>query len=139
MLDMQVGVAKRESNGPWFSKEGTNDTTTPGKELPTEDVELIRYEFFSKPMAYPLVILARSAIPEGTKVATMVAEIKRRWKNTWEGASTQIYEAITMKFMDNLAAMGYGLSWRKDVLMKALIGYMREGVEAGRRREDSKE
>ena len=76
-------------------------------------------------MANPLVILARSAVPEGTKVATMVAEIKRRWKNTWEGASTQTYEAITMKFMDNLAAMGYGLSWRKDVLMKALIGYMR--------------
>ena len=27
--------------------------------------------------------------------------------------------------MDNLAAMGYGVPWRKEVLNKALVGYMR--------------
>merc|ERR1711954_422239 len=94
MLDMQVGISKRESNGPWFSSEETDDLLTPGRESPTEtegQQEQIRYEFYTKPMSNPLVILARSAIPEGTKVA----------------------------------AMGYGVPWRKEVLNKALIGYMR--------------
>ena len=85
----------------------------------------IGYEFYSKPMANPIVILNRSAQTEGTKIATMAAELKRRWKNTWEGASTQKYEAITMKFMDNLASMGYPQSWRESTLKKVMIGYRR--------------
>ena len=77
VLDMQVGVSKRESNGPWFSNEETEELLTPGKESPEEaEIEQVGYEFYAKPMANPLVILARSAIPEGTKVATMASEIK---------------------------------------------------------------
>ena len=30
-----------------------------------------------------------------------------------------------MKFMDNLASMGYPQSWRESTLQKALIGYMK--------------
>ena len=76
-------------------------------------------------MANPLVILQRSGIPEGTKVATMVAEIRRRWKNTWLGASKATYEEITKSFMDDLSAMGYTKPWKEKVLEKALVGYGR--------------
>ena len=76
-------------------------------------------------MSNPLVILKRSGLPEGTKVSTMVAEVRRRWKNTWEGASTETYERITKNFMDNLSAMGYPEEWKQEVLKKALVGYMR--------------
>ena len=76
-------------------------------------------------MANKIVILKRSALPEGTKVATMVSEIHRRWKNTWEVAPKSVFEEITKNFMDNLAGMGYSFEWRKKVLSKALTGYMR--------------
>ena len=38
----------------------------------TKDIQFVRYHFYKKPMANPLVILARSWVPEGTKIATMI-------------------------------------------------------------------
>ena len=128
VLDMQIGVGHRESNGPWFSLKETGDKLAPGVRAPSteeKETQQIKYHFYSKPMANPLIILARSGIPEGTKIATMTSELRRRWKNTWEGASRETYEGITVQFMDNLTAMGYDLSWRKDVLSKAMVGYMK--------------
>ena len=98
---------------------------TPGKEETGYQGAQIEYQFYSKPMANPIVILQRSALTEGTKIATKVAELHRRWKNTWEGASKEEFEAITLTFMDNLIGMGYAPNWREKVLTKALIGYKR--------------
>ena len=119
VLDMQVGVGKEESGERWFNHEDTEEKVTPGKGRQLEG-DRIRYIFYSKPMANP-----RSGIPEATKIATMTAEIKRRWKNTWEGARKAEYERITKDFMDNLAAMGYPLKWREETLREALVGYVR--------------
>ena len=76
-------------------------------------------------MVNPLCILARSAVPEQTKVATAVAEILRRWKTTSCQLGTQAFEDITRTYMDNLCAMGYGQAWREMVLQSALTGYQR--------------
>ena len=125
---MQLGVKKMESNGPWFCEETLQkEKLIPGTHTLEEhkDKEFIAYEFYTKPMSNPLVILKRSGLPEGTKVSTMVAEVRRRWKNAWEGASSKTYERITKAFMDNLIAMGYPEEWRQEILRKALVGYMR--------------
>ena len=76
-------------------------------------------------MSNRISILRRSALPEATKVATMVAEIHRRWKNTWEGANTSTFGEITKSFMDDLCSMGYTEQWRREILLKATRGYMR--------------
>ena len=110
VLNMQIGVGSRESNGPWFDFKATEDKVAPGIGAPTpeeKEQHQVTYRFYSKPMANPLVILARSGIPEGTKIATMASELKGRRKNTWEWAAKETYEATTSLFMDNLAAMGY--------------------------------
>ena len=62
--------------------------------MPQEDKgrRFIGHEFCSKPMANPVFILNRSDKTKGTKIATVAAELKRIWKNTWEGASTQKYD-----------------------------------------------
>ena len=76
-------------------------------------------------MSNPLTMLRRSAMPESTKVATTASEILRRWKCTSENLGSDSFERITVRYMDNLAAMGYPLEWRRRVLATTLTGYMR--------------
>ena len=70
-------------------------------------------------------MLARSAIAEGTKVATASAEIQRRLKRTSTYLGTGTHETILRKYMDDLAAMGFPHQWRKKVLTGAMKGYRR--------------
>ena len=56
----------------------------------------IRYCFHKKPRANKLRILKRSAIQEGTKVATATAEFLRRWKLTSLHAPKSEFEAVTI-------------------------------------------
>ena len=76
-------------------------------------------------MAATLTMLARSAIAEGTKVATASAEIQRRLKRTSTYLSTGTHERILRKYMDDLAAMGFPHQWRRKVLTGAMKGYRR--------------
>ena len=70
-------------------------------------------------------MLARSAIAEGTKIATASSEILRRLKRTSTMVGTDRFEAIIRKYMDDLAAMGFNHQWRKKVLGGAMTGYRR--------------
>ena len=76
-------------------------------------------------MASPFQILSRSAVPETIKVSTAVNEILRRWKTTSKECGQEVFREITLDYMDMLAANGYGEPWRRNVLQKALTGYMR--------------
>ena len=76
-------------------------------------------------MASPLSILRRSACPEGTKVATAVAELHRRWKNCDVFTKREDIERITKDYADMLASNGYPPEWRKKIFWKALLGYQR--------------
>ena len=105
VLDMQISLQKHQASGPWFQiKEGKAELLkAPEKESqPGDEMQYLAYEFFAKQMANPMVILRRSGISESTKVATMTSEMRHRWKNTLEGASTPTLEEITVKFVDNL-------------------------------------
>ena len=55
----------------------------------------------------------------------MVGEVRHRLKNTCLEVDQEDMEAVLMDFMDNLAAMGYGQRWRREVLKAAMKGYMR--------------
>ena len=76
-------------------------------------------------MASHLSILRRSACPEGTKIATAVAEFHRRWKNTDMYTSNESVEEVSREYSDMLSANGYSQEWKRKVVAKALIGYER--------------
>ena len=114
VLDMQLCVGKSTSDGPWFKYDETETELAPGREKDANETRTqIEFIFYKKPMSNRISILRRSALPEATKVSTMVAEIHRRWKNTWEGASTSAFEEITKLFMDDPSSMGYTEQWRR--------------------------
>ena len=133
VLDMKMSLQKHQAEGPWFQHQESDTHKAPGDPQNDDQREYIAYEFYSKPMSNPLVILNRSGIGESTKVATMTSELRRRWKNTWTGAPTSKYEQVTRDFSDNMTAMGYPQRWREDIIHKSLIGYMRflKKVERG--------
>ena len=49
----------------------------------------------------------------------------RRLKTTSVDLDKEIFKAITVSYMDNLCAMGYGLAWREKILHAAQTGYQR--------------
>ena len=119
-------VGKSACDGPWFKHAETETELAPGKEKDAHEARTqIEFIFYKKPMSNKISILRRSALPEATKVSTMVAEIHSRWKNTWEGASTSTFENITKLVLDDLSSMGYNEQWRREILLKATRGYMR--------------
>ena len=81
--------------------------------------------FYSKPVTNPLTILQRSAMPEGTKVATFSNEVTRRLKTSSTSLSRTTMENILGELLDNLGGMGYGEQWRTKVLRGAMTGYTR--------------
>ena len=60
-------------------------------------------------MAAKITMLARSALPSNTKVATASAEILRRIKRSSTALSQEEVEKILVDYMDDLCGMGYGL------------------------------
>ena len=65
-------------------------------------------------------MLSRTALPNSTKVATATAEVLRRIKRTSIYASKETFQQEIKQYMDDLAGMGYQLSWRLEVLRSAI-------------------
>ena len=125
-LDTEMWYGRADSSERWYHQEEKPDEKIPGDGWKHGRVKRnILYTFYSKPMANPLTMLKRSAVPEGMKISTAVQEVLRRWKNTSEGIGKRKLEEITSKYMDNLTAMGFDQKWREKVLKKALVGYKR--------------
>ena len=122
VLDTQFWVGKPSCNSEWFHQFGK--FPSPGKkEEETGAIPL--YMFFKKEMSPKIGILKRSAIPEQCKVATSVAEVKRRLKNCSTLISRELIETILVEYSDEMAAAGYTLKWRESILMAAVTGYER--------------
>ena len=107
VLDTTMWFGKEIRNGQFFkTSEGY---TAPGLDPETGSPTCqVMYAFYKKPMASPFGILKRSAMMEGTKVATASAEFRRRWKNTSPGCSKSDFEKITRGYVDCLYGSGYG-------------------------------
>ena len=95
-LDAQIWVGPPSADGKWY-QETEEDEEVPGK-LMEDQVEYntVLYKFYKKPMAAKLTTLARSAAPERSKVATAVAEVLRRWKNTSTLISRREFEEVSL-------------------------------------------
>ena len=124
VLDLRLRVGKWKAEGPWFVHD-TPKELVPRKGDPENKAPQIEFLFYKKPMANRISILKRSALSEGTKVASMTSKLLRRLKNTWEGASQQEYEETIIQFMDDLNGMGYQEKWCQEIIRKTLTGYMR--------------
>ena len=64
-------------------------------------------------------------MPEGVKVATASAELRRRWSNSSDNLPREIMTEITKEYIGDLKGMGYMEEWVKNVLDGALKGYER--------------
>ena len=122
MLDTRMWYGNKEEDGPWFSG-ATKRAPGEGPDPETGSKRCIRYGFYKKPMASKLGILKRSAIQEGTKVSTAVAEILKRWKLTSLHAPRREVEEVMKEYADCLTGMGYSKEWKVKVLTSALRGY----------------
>ena len=96
----------------------------PGRQE-TDQTKQVMYKFYKKPMAATLTMLARSALPENCKVSTASSKIQRRLKRSSLHLSGAEVEETLAKYMDDLAAMGFGSSWRRSVLESSMRGYRR--------------
>ena len=76
-------------------------------------------------MASRFTILKRSAVPEGTKLATATAEFNRRLKRTSTLIGRKEQERILEEYVDDLRGMGYQDDWIKRVLGNTMKGYMK--------------
>ena len=106
---MQIWVGEPTCDGQWYTEKPGADGygPIPGRQRSAVNQKQVMYKFYKKPMAATLTMLARSAIAEGTKVATASAELLRRLKRTSTYLGTETVEDILMKYMDDLAAMGF--------------------------------
>ena len=120
-LDTEIWIGKQSQNIQWYESEHAG---TPGEDTNQKAGKwTVLYRFYKKPMAAKIGILQRSAIPEQTKVATAVAEIKRRLKNTSTLLEKEEFEKVIMSYMDELTASGYNQKWKENVLYSAVKGY----------------
>ena len=55
----------------------------------------------------------------------MSAELLRQWKTTRTGMGADSFNQVTSEYIDRLTGVGYGRSWRENILRAALVGYMR--------------
>ena len=74
-----------------------------------------RHSFYEKIVASNLVVMAKSAISQGSKISSLSQEVVRRLRNT--GRNIHIMEKIKIlkKFMIKMSRSGYGDADRKNV------------------------
>ena len=86
-------------------------------------VQQVQFEFFSKPMAPPRVILAASAQPWGQKRTTLTQELIRRLLNCRPELGCGVKLKHVNRYMQMLKNSGYDEKFRTEVLRSGLAGY----------------
>ena len=81
-FDQSLLDGKSEADGPWYEMEERAGEVIPGFPSTDTGVRQVMYSFYKKPMAARLTMLAKSALNNKTKVATVSAETLRRLKRT---------------------------------------------------------
>ena len=81
-LDMEVWVGSEGCKGAWYESTAKGaEEIIPGRQE-TDQHKQVMYKFYKKPMAATLTMLARSPLPENSKVFTASSEIQRRLKRS---------------------------------------------------------
>ena len=86
----------------------------------------VKHEFYEKPMTSKRVIMAKSAMSKGGKMATLSQEIIRRMENTGRSSSIESRVEIINRYVMKLRRSGYNENDRKELVESGLRGYYRK-------------
>ena len=92
------------------------------------------YSFYTKPMANPVAIPQRSAIPSSIKFATYRQEVNRIMRNTSIHLPWSLKAELLTKFSWRLKVSGYPQNFRSKILSEGLAGFfkmVKKRVETG--------
>ena len=93
--------------------------------------EKIRYQFYLKPMANPLFIMARSAMPERVKRTALTQQALTIMENTSQELPEDLKTHLLSEFSRRMRASGYGARYRLEIIKSAMTAFdkMREEQE----------
>ena len=92
----------------------------PGSQLSPRNVQQVRFEFYSKPMAAKKVMLASSAQPWGQKRTTLTQELIRRLLNCSKELTCASRRKHLNNYMQLLKNSGYSQKFRLEILHSGL-------------------
>ena len=109
----------------WIERKDENDTTS----------EKVRYQFYRKPMANPLLIMSRSAMPDEVKRTALTQQALRIMKNTPPELAEKEKTQLLSEFSNRMRASGYGARHRFEIINSAMTAFdrMKEEQEHGGR------
>ena len=81
--------------------------------------------FYRKPMARCTPMLAKTALPENVKVATISQEIIRRLKNTLRHLPPEFTNKVIEEYVADLKRGGFHPSWIEKTVNSAITGYLK--------------
>ena len=99
--------------------------------MPILDVEVtveenaVRYRYYRKRMANPLVIHQRSAMPEKVKRRCLSNEVVRVMRNTDSGQPEEVRNFFLSEFSLRMKMSGYHEKFRREVIVSGMKGYGR--------------
>ena len=91
----------------------------------------IRYQFYRKTMANPLLIMARSAMRERVKRTALAQQVLTIMTNTSQELPEDLKTQLLSEFSGPVRASGYGARYRLEIIKSAMTAFdkMREQQE----------
>ena len=99
----------------WIERKYENDTTS----------EKVRHQFYRKPMANPLLIMARLAMPDKVKRTELTQPTLRIMKNTSPELAEKGKTQLLSEFSSRIRASGYGTRYRFEIINNAMTAFDR--------------
>ena len=93
------------------------------------------HQLYRRPMANPLLIMARSMIPEKVKRTTLTRQALRILRNTTLDLPEKEKSELLLEFSARVRASGYGTRYRQEIITSAMMANdrMRKEQEDGGR------
>ena len=115
ILDLKVWIEKKEMNGTKKEK--------------------VMHKLYRKPMSNPLLIMARSAMPEKVKRTALTQQALRILRNTSLDLPDNKKAELMSDFSARMRARGYGARYRQEIITSAMIVFdkMKKEQENGGR------
>ena len=110
----------------------------PDKKLPILDIKMwinyeegnrIDFEFYSKSISNPLVIMKRSAMSDQSKRTILTQECLRRLRNTKKELGEEVQNKHLSEYMSRMRKSGYSAIFRLQILKSAKEAYKKMLIE----------